>query len=191
MYRLQRYLLPFAFLLVISCDSPSTDDDMEKVTTGNNAGDTLEWDTDTVRPNYNEEGDGSEDIPDVDEEEGTGEGEDPYSVMQLITLGEGELDNMVYVRGYVVGSVSRSAISGSRFGTDEAVRTNLLIADSPRETDYKRCISVGLTKGEMRNAMNLVDNPHRLGQLVTVCGVVSKYMYILGIPTPLMIENPD
>lgn len=188
MYRLQRYLLPFAFLLFVGCESPSTDDTIKDEISEENSS---EWETDTIQPGYNGEGSGTEQNPDIGGGDGTGEGQSPYSVLRLITLGEGELGNVVYVRGYIVGSARRSAVSNADFGTSKAVATNLLIADSPSEKDYKRCISVGLDTSVLREPMNLVDNPERLGQQITVCGVVGKYLYILGIPKPLTIENQD
>lgn len=188
MYRLQRNLLPFAFLFLVGCESPSEDSPIkDEVAEENNT----EWETDSIIPGYNEDDSESEENPGVGGGDGTGEGQSPYSVLQLITLGEGELNNVVYVRGYVVGSANRSAVSNADFGTEKAVATNLLIADSPSEKDYKRCISVGLETGVIRDAMNLVDNPERLGQKITVCGSVGNYLYILGIPKPLMIENQD
>lgn len=185
MYRLQSYLLAFAFLAVTACDSPSGDSataitpEME---------DSIGVETDTIHPEYR--GDGS--IPGGGENgDGTGEGQSPFTVMRMVELNEALSGYIVYVRGYIVGSASRSAISGANFGTDKAVKTNLLIADSPRETNPNRCVSVGLDTDVLRGPMNLVDNPHRLGQVITVCGVVKKYMYIIGIPNPIYIANQD
>lgn len=189
MYRLQRNFLPFVFLLFIGCDSPSTDsgDIKEEIAEA----DTSVVEPDTIFPEYGGEGETPEPEPDEDIEGGTGEGHSPYSVIKMITLGEGIFTNFAYVRGYIVGSVDRSAITGSLFGIENAVRTNLLLADSPREKDYKRCISVELSEGNLRNALNLVDNPERLGQRITVSGVVAKYMYIPGIRSLWSVETPD
>lgn len=185
MYRLQRYLLPFVFLAVIGCDSPSNNQEIK-----NNfiEEDTLGMVTDSIFPEYNGS---AEETPDVPEEGGTGEGDSPFSVIKMLTLGDGLTGYAVYVRGYIVGSAERSAVTGSHFGIENAVKTNLLIADSPVERDYKRCVSIGLEKGEIRDFMNLVDHPERLGVQITVFGVVKKYMYIPGIPQPLSIEYPD
>lgn len=185
MYRLQHYLLPFVFLALAACDSSSNDKEAGRDA---EARDSIGMETDTIRPEYG----GDDSIPggeDVDG--GTGEGHSPYSVLKMVELDAALTGYAVYVRGYIVGSANRSAISGADFGTGKAVKTNLLIADSPKEKDPKRCISIGLDTKTFREAMNLVDNPHRLGQAVTVFGTVKKYLYIIGIPKPISIENPD
>lgn len=185
MYRLQSYLLTFVFLLLIACDSPSGDG---KSSDNFVDEDSIGVETDTIRPEYS----GDDSIPGrEDVEGGTGEGNSPFSVMRMVELNEALTGDAVYVRGYIVGSANRSAISGADFGTGKSVKTNLLIADSPHETNPNRCVSIGLDTNTLRDPMNLVDNPHRLGQVITVYGVVKKYLYIIGIPKPITIENPD
>jgi len=53
------------------------------------------------------------------------------------------------VRGYIVGYVAGTAISRAVFGVPEAeANTNMLLADSPTETDYKKVFPVALSKSE-------------------------------------------
>lgn len=185
MYRLQSYLLPFVFLLLFACDSPSGDSGSPDNFVDE---DSIGVETETIYPEYA----GDDSIPGGgDAEDGTGEGHSPFNVMQMVQLDEALTGYAVYVRGFIVGSANRSAVSGADFGTSKAVKTNLLIADSPGEMDYKRCVSIGLEAGEIRDAMNLVDHPGRLGQQITVYGVVKRYLYIIGIPSPVLLENQD
>lgn len=189
MYRLQRYLLPVAFGLfavcLAACDSPSKDngpgeDFIETDTTG--------LEVDTIMPDYTG---GPDENPETGEEWGTGEGHSPYSVLRMIHLGDGLTGETVYVKGYIVGSADRSAVTGAHFGLEGAVKTNLLIANSPDERNYRRCVSIGLDDRDLRLKVNLVDNPQCLGLKITVYGTVKKYMYITGIPSPLSLEIPE
>lgn len=86
----------------------------------------------------------------------------------------------VWVCGYVVGGDLSSA--SCSFEGPFSSRTNLLIADAASCRDRSLCMSVQLAAGDIRNALNLVDNPSMLGRKVWLRGdVVEAYYKIPGL----------
>lgn len=90
-----------------------------------------------------------------------------------------------WVKGYIVGYVNGMSINGSILndlsGITDDNKTNLLIADSKTETDYKNCLVLQLPSGDVRNALNLKDNPSNLGKEVIVKGSLEKYFGTYGL----------
>ena len=100
-----------------------------------------------------------------------------YSVQQARAhIGE----KGVWVYGYIVGgdlSSSRCSFQGP-FSS----RTNLAIAARSSVTDKASCLSVQLAKGDIRDAVNLVDHEDYLGRLIYLKGdMVESYYGIPGI----------
>lgn len=105
------------------------------------------------------------------------EKEDAFSVAQA-------KDNIgatdVWVTGYIVGG----DLSSSRcsFTAPFTSRTNVAIAAKSSCTDKESCLSVQLSSGAVRDALNLVDNPGLLGKQVWLKGdIVPAYYGIPGI----------
>lgn len=90
-----------------------------------------------------------------------------------------------WVKGYIVGYVNGKSIDGSILNDLSSItdknNTNLLIADSKTETDYKNCLVLQLPSGDVRNALNLKDNPSNLGKEVIVKGSLEKYFGTAGL----------
>lgn len=90
-----------------------------------------------------------------------------------------------WVKGYIVGYVNGMSIDGSILndlsGITDDNKTNLLIADSKTETDYKNCLVLQLPSGDVRNGLNLKDNPSNLGKEVIVKGSLEKYFGTYGL----------
>lgn len=86
----------------------------------------------------------------------------------------------IWVRGYVVGGdLSSSKVS---FEEPFSSRTNIAIASRASVSEKSSCMSVQLRKGDIRDALNLVDNPDILGREVFLKGdVVQSYYGIPGI----------
>lgn len=86
----------------------------------------------------------------------------------------------VWVAGYIVGGdMTSSAISFD--GPFESL-TNIAIASRRVVTDKNSCLSVQLSKGEVRDALNLAENPENLKRKVYLKGdIVSSYYGIPGI----------
>ena len=86
------------------------------------------------------------------------------------------------VKGYIVGTVNGQVYTeGCVFSGTAESTTNILLADTPDETDYNNCIPVQLPSGSVRNALNLVDNPGNYQKLVTLTGSLEKYFGVAGL----------
>ena len=90
-----------------------------------------------------------------------------------------------YVCGYIVGYIKGQSIQRATFAAGD-VATNIVLADSPDETNPDRCIAVQLTTSSnlsksTREALNLATHPENLGRQVTLYGNIDKYMGTLGI----------
>ena len=86
----------------------------------------------------------------------------------------------VWVCGYIVGGDLSS--SSCSFEGPFASRTNLLVADSASCRERAVCMSVQLAAGDIRNALNLPDNPSLLGRKVWLRGdVVEAYYRLPGL----------
>ena len=86
----------------------------------------------------------------------------------------------VWVYGYIVGG----DLSSSRcsFAPPFSSRTNVVIAAKSNCTDKQACMSVQLSQGDIRDALNLADHPENLGRQVYLKGdIVSSYYGIVGL----------
>ena len=92
------------------------------------------------------------------------------------------------VTGYIVGAVNNAPETGSQFGTDATIATNILISDNPDTNDYTECLIVQLPKGDIRSALNLVDNPGNYKKQVKITGSVEKYFNVAGLKTVTAYE---
>jgi hypothetical protein len=92
-----------------------------------------------------------------------------------------------YVKGYIVGYVKKGAASMNKtiFGVGDT-DTNVVIADSPDETDYNQCIAIDLTTSSnkakaTRQALNLKNHPENLGKKVIIFGNIEPCKGVLGM----------
>lgn len=113
---------------------------------------------------------------------GNGETGDWLSIVDVINSSMN--DDEATVRGYIVGYVKSGQFSatGVEFSATNAVLTNIVMADTPDETDINNCIPVQLEKqSEARRDLNLSDNPSMLGKQVEVYGKLSTYMSVSAL----------
>lgn len=86
----------------------------------------------------------------------------------------------VWVTGYIVGGNLTS--SGMKTTGPFTSKTNIVIGPRSSTTDRSSCLSVQLDQGEIRDELNLVDNPDNLGCRVYLRGdIVDAYYGIPGI----------
>lgn len=86
----------------------------------------------------------------------------------------------VWVNGYIVGGDLTS--SSASFERPFSSRTNLLLGPRSSTRDKESCLSVQLPSGELREILNLVDNPDMHGRKVSLRGdIVEAYYGIPGI----------
>jgi hypothetical protein len=122
----------------------------------------------------------------------TGEGTEtsPYNVTAAIQNQGG----LKWVTGYIVGNVDGTGMSlntESKFTTPFTIKTNLLIANSPTETDYTKCLPVQLPTGAIRDGLNLVDKPANLGEKVKLYGSLEAYFGVPGLKSTSYFELED
>lgn len=84
----------------------------------------------------------------------------------------------VWVYGYIVGGDLSS--SKCSFTPPFSSRTNIVLAARSSCTDKENCLSVQLSTGKIRDALNLVDNPGLLGKKIYLKGDIVEAYY--GIP---------
>ncbi|MCM1313085.1 MAG: DUF6359 domain-containing protein [Bacteroides sp.] len=184
-------------------NTEKTDTDKDKP--GDNSG--TEEDDPTVPspvPDYGEDEDNNQSDTDKDTPKEDNNNEEleilhdgyedsPYWVADLTTgdvgqfiIERGASISNSWIAGYIVGY-----INGTKLTEKSAVfaagskETNILIADSPLETDYTQCVPVQLSSNTSylaaRNALNLKSNPKNIGRKVKLSGCAEKYMGCAGI----------
>lgn len=105
----------------------------------------------------------------------------PYQVVDVV-YNFGTFTEKVWVKGYIVGYVDGQVLgSGARFELPEAGTTNILIAASAEETDYKQCLPVQLPKGAVREGLDLSAHNEYLKHEVWVYGSIEKYFGVPGM----------
>ncbi|MBQ7878626.1 MAG: choice-of-anchor J domain-containing protein [Bacteroidaceae bacterium] len=120
-------------------------------------------------------------------DEGNDDGDEPieianYTVTEAMAAYVDGSKISANVTGYIVGTVNGQAFeSGAQFKGEATSNTNLILADTPDETDPSKCIPVQLPSGAVRNALNLVDNPDNYKKQVTLTGSIEKYFRIAGL----------
>ena len=85
----------------------------------------------------------------------------------------------VWVCGYIVGG-DLSSKGWNRTAPFQS-RTNLAIADSPTCTERDLCLSVMLPKGDIRDALNLVDNDLLWHKVLIKGSIVEAYYGLPGL----------
>ncbi|MGN0191029.1 MAG: DUF6359 domain-containing protein [Candidatus Cryptobacteroides sp.] len=102
------------------------------------------------------------------ESSGGGGTDQVLTIAQAKEADEGET---VRVSGYIVGGDLTQ--TGASFSPPFSSSTNLLLGPRSSSSSRSSCLAVSLPKGDIRDALNLVDNPENLGKAVEICGEVS------------------
>lgn len=88
----------------------------------------------------------------------------------------------VWVYGYIVGGDLTSAASGIRTAPPFTAESNIAIAGKSSVSTKASCLSVQLSSGSARDALNLARHPENLGHKVFMKGdIVASYFNIPGI----------
>ena len=77
----------------------------------------------------------------------------------------------VWVKGIIVGAVANDN-GNNVIQAETEVATNIALAATSGETDFANTIPVQLPTGDVRTALNIVDNPTLVGQEVAVYGYI-------------------
>ncbi len=116
----------------------------------------------------------------------TGVWDDPMSCYQVLLGTSVEGYSSVWVTGYIVGCVNTGisntcSANTADFSAPGPVNTNILMADTPDERDWTKCITVQLPSGPVRTALNITDASNK-GKQVTILGTIGvKYCGVYGV----------
>lgn len=108
---------------------------------------------------------------------------DPNATRQdTLSIAEGiklqDKGEQVYIRGYIVGYYNGSSMMFHPTVEQVSSRanSNIMLADSTDETDWRNVIIVELPTGTaLRSKVNLYDNPKNLHHRLTVKGMLREY----------------
>ncbi len=110
---------------------------------------------------------------------GDGTENSPYNATQILG---GMSGSGVWGAGYIVGWIDGKSITdGAKFSIPATIATNVLIANTPNETDLSKCVPVQLPAGDLRAAVNLVDNPGNFGKKLYYQGNLTAYFGVNGL----------
>lgn len=115
----------------------------------------------------------------------------PYSVANVISFNN-EKVGTYYVKGYIVGFANNGSMTTKNIQLENfAGDTNMLLADSPSETDPQKMIPVELPKSPdtWRSTWGLKTNPANKGKLVSIQAKLEKYFLVPGLKSPITITE--
>lgn len=121
--------------------------------------------------------------------ENDGSKEKPYTVADVISLNNTK-KGPFYVKGYIVGQIvgelSKAAFSApwETANNNSTQNTNLVIADNADETNTANIIPVQLPSGDLRDALNLPENPDLHKKEILIYGNLEAYFSVPGIKSP-------
>ena len=104
--------------------------------------------------------------------EGNGTKENPYTCADVKLLNNSLASGKYWVKGYILGSLADNKIAETN------VNSNLALGAT---ADAKDFVPVQLPSGNVRTALNLVDNPTLLGREVLVYGNFENYFSKPGV----------
>ena len=113
--------------------------------------------------------------------EGDGSEAKPYNPTQVLAKGKSVNEPGKWVSGYIVGYVPDKYLDGALFTVPATSANNVLLATTPDETDYSKCVPVKLPAGNIRSALNLMDNPGNHKKLCSVYGTLVAYFGVAGV----------
>lgn len=114
---------------------------------------------------------------------------DTFTIATLCRADDGEF---IALNGYIVGYMPTNTINKVVFNADDAVGTNIVLADRAAETDTKLCAGLQLKAGsDARVDLNLADNPAMLGQRIIAYGYKGTYCNAPGLKQVEVYELVD
>lgn len=115
--------------------------------------------------------------------------DDTFTIATLCRADDGEF---IALKGYIVGYMPTNTINKVVFNADDAVSTNIVLADRAAETDMKLCAGLQLKAGsDARVDLNLADNPAMLGQRIIAYGYKGAYCNAPGLKQVEVYELVD
>lgn len=117
---------------------------------------------------------------------------DSSDTFTIATLCRADDGDFIALKGYIVGYMPTNTINKVVFNADDAVSTNIVLADRAVETDMKLCAGLQLKAGsDARVDLNLADNPAMLGQRIIAYGYKGTYCNAPGLKQVEVYELVD
>lgn len=117
---------------------------------------------------------------------------DSSDTFTIATLSRADDGEFIALKGYIVGYMPTNTINKVAFNADDAVSTNIVLADRAAETDMKLCAGLQLKAGsDARVDLNLADNPAMLGQRIIAYGYKGVYCNAPGLKQVEVYELVD
>ncbi len=117
---------------------------------------------------------------------------DSSDTFTIATLSRADDGEFIALKGYIVGYMPTNTINKVVFDADDAVSTNIVLADRAAETDMKLCAGLQLKAGsDARVDLNLADNPAMLGQCIIAYGYKGTYCNAPGLKQVEVYELVD
>lgn len=115
--------------------------------------------------------------------------DDTFTIATLCRADDGEF---IALKGYIVGYMPTNTINKVVFDADDAVSTNIVLADRAAETGTNLCAGLQLKAGsDARVDLNLADNPAMLGQRIIAYGYKGAYCNAPGLKQVEVYELVD
>ncbi len=116
----------------------------------------------------------------------TGTKEAPLTVARYLELGTpGVAVADTWLTGIIVGSVTDKSLDTAEMGASaNSSKTNILVAATANPASVSECIPVQLPAGDIRNALNLAENPGNVGKTIVLCGSREAYFGATGMKSP-------
>lgn len=115
--------------------------------------------------------------------------DDTFTIATLCRADDGEF---IALKGYIVGYMPTNTINKVVFDADDAVSTNIVLADRAAETGTNLCAGLQLKAGsDARVDLNLADNPAMLGQRIIAYGYKGTYCNAPGLKQVEVYELVD
>lgn len=117
---------------------------------------------------------------------------DSDGTFTIATLSRADDGEFIALKGYIVDYMPTNTINKVVFNADDAVSTNIVLADRAAETDTKLCAGLQLKAGsDARVDLNLADNPAMLGQRIIAYGYKGAYCNAPGLKQVEVYELVD
>lgn len=117
---------------------------------------------------------------------------DSDGTFTIATLSRADDGEFIALKGYIVGYMPTNTINKVVFNADDAVSTNIVLADRAAETDTKLCAGLQLKAGsDARVDLNLADNPAMLVQRIIAYGYKGTYCNAPGLKQVEVYELVD
>lgn len=109
---------------------------------------------------------------------GEGTEEKPYTIADVIALNNTQ-STAAWIEGYIVGCVNYRTNK-----LDTIINTMVALADTKDITEETAFVPVALPNGDIRSAINLVDNEENLGLKLAIKGDLVAYFKMPGLKNP-------